>query len=209
MKLANFASLDPTHQRRNIKGLKNASDSDRQIVAEFSSDWERLAFESEQAAERLDSAKKTISESPNEVCVPQLPTERDQLVRVRLVQRFFRGAVLASYGYRCTVCRISIPELLNASHIIPWSVDVARRADPTNGLAMCALHDRAFDRGLIAVDENLRVVVASKLSVSEPPEVHQVALLRIAGQPIATPDRFQPDKGALEFHRHNIFFDGL
>ena len=53
MKLVNFASLDPAHQRRNIAGLKNASQGDREIFAEFSSDWERLAFESEQAAERL------------------------------------------------------------------------------------------------------------------------------------------------------------
>ena len=209
MKLVNFASLDPAHQRRNVAGLKNASQGDREVFAEFSSDWERLAFESEQAAERLVSGRKTVDKPPDEVCIPELPTERDQLVRVRLVQRFFRGAVLASYGYRCSVCRISIPELLNASHIVPWSVDAVRRADPTNGLAMCTLHDRAFDRGLLTIGDDLRIIVARKMYVDEPPELHEVALLRISGQPITTPERFQPDKNALLFHRRNVFRDGL
>lgn len=209
MKLSNFASLDPAHQRRNIAGLKNASQGDREIFDEFSSDWERLAFESEQAADRLASRAKTPNDSADEICAPELPTEREQLVRVRLVQRFFRAAVLASYGHRCAVCRIAIPELLNASHIIPWSADISKRADPTNGLAMCAFHDRAFDRGLVTVDESMRVLVAKKLFVDEPPRLHKVGLLQISGKHILLPDRFLPDKVALLFHRENIFLDAL
>ena len=52
-----------------------------------------------------------------------------------------------------------VPELLNASHIIPWSKDIARRADPCNGIALNALYDRAFDRGLITFDESFRQVL--------------------------------------------------
>jgi putative restriction endonuclease len=150
--------FSPNKTSGNHAGLKNASQGDREIFAEFSSDWERLAFESEEAVQRIISGMKVVPEAPAEVCAPEMPTERDQVVRVRLVQRFFRGAVLASYGYRCSVCRVSMPELLKASHIIPWSADVARQADSANGLAMCALHDRAFDRGLLAIDDDLRIV---------------------------------------------------
>ena len=55
--------------------------------------------------------------------------------------------------------------LLNASHIIPWSVDKMRRADPRNGLSLCVLHDRAFDRGLIAVDEDFRIILSEKVRI--------------------------------------------
>jgi putative restriction endonuclease len=207
MKLVNFASLDPAHQRRNIAGLKNASQGDREIFAEFSADWERLAFESEQAADRLRAAEKQVGQLADEATLTGMPTEREQLVRVRLVQRFFRAAVLASYGYECAVCRIAIPELLNASHIIPWSADAARRADPTNGLAMCALHDRAFDRGLLAVNDDLRILVSRRAIVADPPEVHRVALVQASGQALTMPERFQPDRSALRFHRQNVFSD--
>lgn len=214
MKLVNFASLDPTHRRRNVTGLKNASEGDREIFAEFSADWERLAFESEQATARLLSgaepvAKEVTARDGKAIEPFELPTERERLVRVRLVQRFFRDAVLTSYGHRCAVCSISMPELLNASHIIPWSVDICRRADPTNGIAMCVLHDRAFDRGLITVEDDLTVIVAHRAVIHDPPELHEVGILRIAGKAIILPDRFQPDRTAFAYHRAKVFSDRL
>lgn len=208
MKLVNFASLDPTHRRRNIKGLKNASDGDRQVFAEFASDWERLAYESEQAFVRLAEPVGITADRRDEFRTRDVATEREQLVRVRLVQRFFREAVLASYGYRCAVCNMAIAEMLIASHIIPWSVDVTRRADPTNGLAMCALHDRAFDRGLMTIDTDLKIVIARRAFVSDPPELHDIGILRISGRAIALPERFRPDTSALSYHRANVFSDG-
>lgn len=70
---------------------------------------------------------------------------------------------------------------------------------------MCALHDRAFDRGLLALDDDLRILVSPRVSVSDPPELHRVGLLQIAGRAIDRPDRFQPDPYALRFHRQNVF----
>jgi hypothetical protein len=35
MKLVNFASFDPAHQKRNVKGLANASNLDRALWEEF------------------------------------------------------------------------------------------------------------------------------------------------------------------------------
>lgn len=207
MKLVNFASLDPAQQNRQISGLRNASRSDRDIFAEFSADWERLAVESERAAERLVQPTQVLPSRDDLVEWPELPTEREQIVRVRLVQRFFRNTVLASYGYRCAICRIAVPELLNASHIIPWRANVMRRADPTNGLAMCAMHDRAFDRGLLTVSDDLEIIVSRRLLNNNAPELQQVGLVRIAGDRIALPERFQPDRSALAFHRTQIFSD--
>jgi putative restriction endonuclease len=46
-KLANFARLDPTLAKRNIKGASHGSKEEELIWREFESDWENLAFESE------------------------------------------------------------------------------------------------------------------------------------------------------------------
>lgn len=210
MKLVNFASLDPVHQQRNVSGLRNAGRRDREIFDEFSSDWERLAFDSEQARGRLDNDESgetpTVSES---IGIPDGPTDRRQFVRVRTVQGFFRRAVLASYESRCAMCGINIVELLNASHIIPWRSDVKRRADPTNGLALCSLHDRAFDRGLLTVDTSLRIVVSKSLRGDNVSRIHRVALVQIEGKPITLPHRFHPDARALEHHREHLFHDNV
>ena len=98
-----------------------------------------------------------------------------------------------------------MPELLNASHIIPWKADAGRRAHPSNGLALNALYDRAFDRGLICFDEKLRVVVSGRLREGDVPALQRHALLEMEGRPLRLPYRFTPDPAALAWHRGYVF----
>jgi putative restriction endonuclease len=158
-KLANFARLDPTLQARNIAGASHGSKADVQIWEEFKSDWEKLAFESERLliqltgrAEELDDEATTFPEGRT----------REAVVRTRVNQGFFRSAVLAAYGSTCCITGCSITELLNASHIKPWATDIKNRTNPRNGLCLNALHDRAFDCGLLTVTPDLRVMISPK-----------------------------------------------
>lgn len=203
MKLCNFASLDPAHKARQIKGLSNASDADRAIFQEFDADWQRLAADSEAARSRLhlDAPGPTESVAKS----PAGPTEVIRSAKARRVQGLFRATVLASYDFACAMSGINVPELLTAGHIVPWSLDQKRRMDPRNGIALSALHDRAFDRGLISLDNNLRVVVSGRLRVGKPTAIHSVALLALEGKPIRLPSRYAPDPEALEFHRRRVF----
>ena len=207
MKMVNFASLDQFHRERNVKGLQHSSKLDEQIWEEFHKDWESFAFESQQSLARL--LGKTDEDYALEVSFlePDIPTEARRITRVRLVQRFFRDTVLSSYNYSCAVCKINLCKMLNASHIIPWSIDKNRRADPSNGLSLCAFHDRAFDRGLITIDEDLRIVLSieAKVKVIDAPKLHRVGLLEVEGQVIAIPNKFRPDQVALAYHRDRIF----
>jgi len=225
MKACNFASLDPQQQARKIKALGNVSRADRKLWEAFLDDSEAVAHEAEAAyssmtgkeAEdylpELDSAV-TASGTKREERKPALgeklkissgATERNVLVKTRRVQSFFRAAVLTSYDNRCALTGLAIPELLNASHIIPWSVDEKRRADPSNGICLNAFHDRAFDRGLISFDENLCVIVSTAINNTEECDLHRDHLTGISGFPLRLPERFQPQSAALEYHRAQIF----
>lgn len=71
--------------------------------------------------------------------------------------------VLDGYGSKCCVTGIEEASLLIGSHIVPWAEDVAQRLNPRNGLCLNALHDRAFDVGLMTVSDDLRVRVSPKV----------------------------------------------
>ena len=207
MKTCNFASLDPAQQARNIAGLGNASRADRSLWDEFATNPEAIAAEAEAVYARLALDQAALAEPPelDAEIIPVGPTEVERTVRARRIQRFFRAAVLTSYDHRCAISGIAVPELLNASHIIPWRVSVERRADPRNGICLNALYDRAFDRGLITFDDNLRVIVSTRLHIEDAPPLHRNALLAIHGQAMRTPNRFLPDSRAMAYHREQVF----
>lgn len=172
MKLCNFASLDPAHQARGVKGLHGASKGDREIWDEFQSDWEAHVYESAQKLAELrgQSVEQSAEIHPSEI--PREGIERERFVKQRLNQQFFRNAVLAAYDSKCCITGLAVPELLVASHIIPWAENPKTRVNPANGLCLNALHDRAFDRGFIALDDNLRVMVSPALRrFGETPEL--------------------------------------
>jgi predicted restriction endonuclease len=204
MKLSNLASLDSFHQDRGVVGLKGASNLDRKIWAAFQNDWSTMAEKSESAFEALMGGLAQEEAAP-EFQQPSGPSEVLRTVKTRRLQTFFRNAVLSSYEYRCAISGLAVPELLVASHIIPWSDDESRRADPTNGLCLNALYDRAFDRGLITFDEDFRMVVSAVLKKDNPPEFQLINFIRMEGSKLLLPQRFCPDTSALDKHRNNIF----
>lgn len=199
MKLVNFASLDPSQKKRNIKGLGNVSSLDRAIWEEFEGAPNKIAEESEEEFNRL--SVPTASALETELQLPEGPTERQLSRPMRLVQSFFRRSVLASYGYKCSFCGLEVRSLLNASHIIPWRVSVELRADPRNGFCLCVLHDRAFDGGLMTVDADSRVMISKRLKKANPAPLHRVGLLDLEGQRINLPGRFLPSTKSIEYHR--------
>ena len=204
-KLANFARLDPTLRARNISGASHGSKEEIEIWNEFSNDWGKLGFESEKLAAKLKGEEivEMIAFDENE------PTkegkEREAMVRVRVNQSFFRATVLAAYNNKCCITGLAVPELLNASHIIPWSVDLANRVNPRNGLCLSAIHDRAFDRGLLTITTDYQVQISSKLKTTPITDSLKTFLLNFDGAKMILPDRFVPDINFLDYHNRNIF----
>jgi putative restriction endonuclease len=205
MKACNFASLDPAFRASNRKGLSGASAADRALWQEFSTNAEQLAAEAEETFTRIEP--RVAAAEHAQVQPPAGETDVLRMIRARRVQSFFRAAVLTSYQSRCAITGLAVPELLVASHIIPWSASVERRADPTNGICLNALFDRAFDRGLIAIDEDFRVVVSRELRKRASAAKLGCSLCEAHGQAIRLPERLAPDARALARHRSEIFTD--
>jgi len=202
-KLGNIASLDPRHQARGVGGLPNSSKLDRKVWADFQGNWSAMAEKSESAF--VDLMGGTVQkESVPETKQSSGPSEVRRTVKTRRLQTFFRNVVLSSYDNRCALTGIAVPQLLIASHIIPWSESESRRADPTNGLCLNALHDKAFDRHLITFDEDYRLVISSILKKSEIPEFQSTNFTELEGTELMLPHRFVPDSQALEAHRNSF-----
>jgi putative restriction endonuclease len=201
-KLANFARLDPALKKRNIAGATHGAQGEVDIWNEFNDNWEQLAFESERLLQTMTGGVPDATDDQQEF--PEGRT-RETIVRARINQGFFRASVLAAYGARCCITGLSIPQLLNASHIVPWSVDVKNRTNPRNGLCLNAVHDRAFDCGLLTVTPELTVKVSPKLKVDAGDKAAQDLLWRFENSAISTPRRFAPDETFLRYHNEKVF----
>jgi putative restriction endonuclease len=95
--------------------------------------------------------------------------------------------------------------MLIASHIVPWSKDVKNRTNPRNGLCLNALHDRAFDCGLLTVTPDLKVMISPKAKRKSSDVGNQELLLRYDGTPVRPPEHFVPESRFLKFHNEEIF----
>lgn len=123
-------------------------------------------------------------------------------------QDYFRRMILANYGSRCALTGIDIPQLLLASHIIPWSdkSHTKERLNPCNGICLSALYDRAFDKGLITVSpDDYTVTLSSALLEYETQEYFDKHFKCISGRRLTMPTEYEPDRKFLAYHRDNVF----
>ncbi len=205
MKLVNFASLDPSITNTGRKGLSGTSALDRKIWDEFHADWERLTVECEELRQFLLQEPGQMTSVPNEIDSEFALTDftgetRLAVVRQRVKQNFFRRAVLASYRDRCCISGVSDSRLLVASHIVAWSADKANRLNPSNGLCLSAIHDKAFDSHLFTLSNDWRVILSGRIKASKDTFLREV-FWPIDGRQIEMPDRFAPDLTLIAKHR--------
>jgi len=199
LKLNNFSRLDPELKARGIKGMAHGAKGEIEVWRDFEDDPESLAFESERLLARFSGRKLEEIAEIDERELPKEGLERARIVRVRVNQHFFRAAVLSAYDYRCCVTGLAVPELLVASHIVPWARDSKQRMNPRNGLCLNALHDRAFDRRLMFFDRDLKVRFRADFE-SRPIDDGLHWLLSYEGRAIRLPRKFKPDNLLLESH---------
>mgnify|MGYP000887923563 CR=1 FL=1 len=203
-KLMNFTSLDSERQFKGNKGKSGIGKLDLVIWNEYLNEWEKLAGDSAEILSHYANKDKGYSTSLEDEIL-YTGFEKERIVRTRINQADFRARILASYNEKCCITGIDIPTLLVASHIIPWSKNHNERLNPKNGLCLNSIHDKAFDKGLITIDENFCVKLSPIILKNHKDPSIQNFFIRYCNQKITLPDRYIPDVNFLDWHYHNIF----
>ncbi|MFH8659452.1 phosphorothioated DNA-binding restriction endonuclease [Streptomyces afghaniensis] len=99
-----------------------------------------------------------------------------------------RELVLTAYEYRCAFCgydgRIgAVPVGLEAAHVRWWAFGGPDEIE--NGLCLCSLHHKLFDKGVLGVGDDQRILVSQRFVGHSPAAREYVVAL--AGRPLTGP----------------------
>ncbi|MFC8342635.1 phosphorothioated DNA-binding restriction endonuclease [Streptomyces sp. NPDC057280] len=102
--------------------------------------------------------------------------------------RRMRELVLTAYEFRCAFCgydgRIgAAPVGLEAAHVRWWAFDGPDEVD--NGLCLCSLHHKLFDKGVLGVGDGHRILVSQRFVGHSPAARDHV--IALAGRPLLGP----------------------
>ena len=206
IRLTNFAACDPYHQDRGVKGMVGGIKQCQPIWDEFAENKGFLIFESERIL--AEKENQTIETKFDDLLfdIKDLRGEtKIREVKTRVNQNVFRQIVVANYSGKCAISGIDLPELLFASHIIPWSKNEEERLNPENGICLSALYDRAFDKGLIAVNEKYEILVSDKLRKKKDTEYYGKYFAPLESQSLILPQRYLPKKEFIQYHLDVVF----
>lgn len=119
----------------------------------------------------------------------------------------FKRDVPKYYGYTCCISRLKIDamfsvSMIDACHIKPF----AKSFNDTisNGIALCPNLHRAFDRGMISVDAEYRVLVSNQFTESAD---GLYSFKQLAGTRLLLPEspRLYPSLQNFAWHREHVF----
>lgn len=206
IRLTNFAHIDPYHQERGVTGMSGGRKQVEPIWNEFFDNKERLLFESERIlAEKENTSIESKFAGILEDVKNLKGESKMRQVKTRVNQDVFRQIVIANYNSKCAITGIDMPGLLVASHIIPWSKNKEERLNPENGICLSALYDKAFDKGLIGLNEKYEVLISSPLKKKQESDYYSKYFRHLDKYKISLPQKYLPKKEFLLYHLNTIF----
>ncbi|MEM0672137.1 HNH endonuclease [Dickeya oryzae] len=206
MKLVNIASLDPVIIDSGRTGLSQASKADRELWQELERDPQAFEQQCQQAVTALTAPDDTSQHALDVTPPDYYGHERMAITTVRVGQQQFRKRVLKAYDERCCITGLEEPILLIASHIRPWKDIAEHRLDPSNGLCLSALHDKAFDKGLIGFNDHLELMLSPRLKMLSS-EIVQNQFEQYEGKQLHLPTdpHHHPKLEHIRHHRKHLF----
>ena len=119
----------------------------------------------------------------------------------------FREEIIRIYEHRCAICgfdgRLGYADLaIDAAHVM-WH-SAGGPDTEGNGIALCVLHHRLFDRGAMGINEDHRVLVSQHVSGGK--EVEQT-ITRFSGLPLRMPQPGTSPVNAkyIRWHQREVF----
>jgi len=127
-------------------------------------------------------------------------------------EKFLRGNIFKRqipilYRNTCAISGLQISATINATlidacHIVPFSKSYDDTV--TNGISLTPTLHRAFDRGLISIDSDYKILISNRFSEGNN---SNYSIKQFEGKQIILPDnaKYLPDLENLKWHRENIF----
>ncbi len=118
----------------------------------------------------------------------------------------FKKVVPRIYDYTCCISGLRIVsgydiQMVDACHIVPFAN--SHNDTISNGISLCPNLHRAFDRGLVSIDNEYRVLVADNFVESS----FENGIKAYHGKPIILPaeESYRPSLENLDWHREKVF----
>lgn len=169
------------------------------------STFDEFTGEESQLSEKLDQDL----EYPDDLLAEAMEREGKDVmrtIRARVNQDAFRSIILKIYNRQCCITGLDIPQVIRASHIIPWAENKSLRMDPRNGLCFSATYDAAFDKVLLSLDDDFRIILSKDLKDHYSSESVSTHFLKREGSRISMPSRCLPKREYLDQHRRKGSF---
>ncbi|SFG68732.1 phosphorothioated DNA-binding restriction endonuclease [Neptunomonas qingdaonensis] len=137
------------------------------VTGGFSKPAHKLLMVNPSLARELVSLilKDNFPESIQEDIIETLDFDLYEIIKKR--DPAFRKNILRAYGYKCAICELdlrldSVTACLDAAHI-KWK-QYGGPCDTNNGICLCTLHHRAFDKGAIGFDKDMKIIVSKSVN---------------------------------------------
>lgn len=139
--------------------------------------------------------------------ISQMPKElKDEILILR--STIFRKAILEVYDNQCSVSGLKVEDasrrsLVDACHIIPFSEKY--NDSIKNGIALSPTFHRAFDRGILSISDNYRILIHRGLKDFNP----ESGIRKFDNKQIILPDNelYWPSLSNLKEHRIKYGFN--
>lgn len=206
LRLVNFAACDPYIIASGRHGMSGGEKICRPLLDTYYNRREELFIEAEQI--KAEMLHRSVEQSLGIKESDLIGTTRDAVVKQRVNQNVFRTMILNNYDSTCAITGITIPDLLIASHIIPWAENEPNRLNPENGICLSNLYDKAFDQGLITVDpDDLTIVLSKELKEYKNKDFYNMHFGSVEHKKLILPLEIEhrPNPTFLAYHNQNIF----
>ena len=149
----------------------------------------------------------SFPESIHEYILASVGIDRSYLILERKRDPAFRQEILRAYGYECAICGFTsrIGDKLvgvEAAHI-KWHQAGGPDTHP-NGIALCSLHHKLFDRGMMTITDRYRILVSELANGSA---MFKHIVMSFHGNEINIPPRpeYQPARNFISWHKKQVF----
>lgn len=203
LRLVNYAACDPYIIETGRHGMTSGRKRCLPFWNHYSNNKEALFLKAEEIKAKL--ARVSLERQLALHTEDFIGQDREAVIKQRVHQASFRTMILGNYEYKCALTGIDVPELLVASHIVPWASDEKNRLNPANGICLSPLCDKMFDKGLFGIREDYTIQLSAELKENSSKDYFTQYIGLFENKKLRLPIEHLPDKKFLAYHYENIF----